>query len=197
MRWEDRRDEILDAIVAYVVERGRAALSLREAAAAAGISHAALLRHFQTKDRLIEEVHRRLRERAPIPSPDPEDPSQALRDVWAYWIAPEGIPALALQYETLATALRDADAHPAYLLETVYQWLNPVIDSLTTAGCPEPEARVLATEIVAMMRGLLLDFIATRDHVRTTAALENLIARVEHDARSWRPQATEPVEGPQ
>lgn len=57
-----RRDEILDAAVTTFVDPGFRAASLRDIAAAAGISHPGLLRHFHSKDDLLLAVVSRFEE---------------------------------------------------------------------------------------------------------------------------------------
>lgn len=55
-RHEHRRPEIVAALAEYFVNNGFAGLSLRPAAAAIGVTHSTLLRHFASKEDLVVEV---------------------------------------------------------------------------------------------------------------------------------------------
>ncbi|MFT4210772.1 MAG: TetR/AcrR family transcriptional regulator [Microbacterium sp.] len=59
-RGERRRQQILDSAAVLFVEAGYRATSLRDIAAAVGISHPGLLRHFSSKDDVLRELVERL-----------------------------------------------------------------------------------------------------------------------------------------
>lgn len=55
-RHQHRRPELVSALAAYFLDHGVADHSLRPVAAAIGVSHSTLLRHFSSKEELIVEV---------------------------------------------------------------------------------------------------------------------------------------------
>lgn len=192
-RYEHRRDEILDAVADHVVAHGRHDLSLRAAAAAAGISHATLLHHFGSKEILIQEVLQRIGHRAPQAESIDGSVVERLKLLWAHWSAADGVPALALQYETFADALRDRERHHGLLYASAHAYLDPAKSALLAAGCPAGEADTIATDLVATLRGLLLDLVATGDRRRVDTAFSRLLTRIQRELDEWsRPEPPEP-----
>lgn len=55
-RHQHRRPELVNALATYFLEHGLSDHSLRPVAAAIGVSHSTLLRHFSSKEELIVEV---------------------------------------------------------------------------------------------------------------------------------------------
>ena len=153
-----RRAAVLAKAADYVLERGLAGLSLRPLAQALGTSPRMLLYDFESKELLIGELLAEIRRR---------DASQlkaevrTLEDVWAWIAAPEREPFLRLFFEVYVHGLGKAEAEPL-----VRDWL----DFLRTSWHP-PVDEATATLMVAVVRGLLLDRLATGDRARTDAAL--------------------------
>ena len=94
---------------------------------------------------------------------------QTLADVWRWISAPEREPFLRLFFEVYVGALGRAEAGPL-----VRDWLEFL---RTRWRLPVDEAT--ATLMVAVVRGLLLDLLATGDSDRTDAALKRFSEVVE------------------
>jgi AcrR family transcriptional regulator len=154
-----RRAAVLAKAADYVLERGLGGLSLRPLAKALGTSPRMLLYDFGTKERLIHEVLGEIRRREASLL---EAQVHTLDDVWRWIAAPEREPFLRLFFEVYVDALGRAEAEPL-----VRDWLA----YLQTSWHP-PVDEATATLMVAVVRGLLLDRLATGDHARTDAALE-------------------------
>jgi AcrR family transcriptional regulator len=149
-----RKSETLDRAAGYVLDRGLAGLSLRPLAAALGTSPRMLLYDFGSKQRLIADVLAEIRRREErLLDAD----VRTLEDVWAWISAPEREPFLRLFFEVYIDALKDGDASP--LVEDWLAFLSSRVDEST------------ATLLIAVVRGLLLDRLATGDEERTDAAL--------------------------
>jgi AcrR family transcriptional regulator len=117
-----------------------------------------LLYDFGTKERLIHEILAEIRRReAGLLEAD----VQTLDDVWRWIAAPEREPFLRLFFEVYVDALGREEAEPL-----VRDWL----EFLRTSWQP-PVDDATATLMVAVVRGLLLDRLATGDRARTDAAL--------------------------
>jgi AcrR family transcriptional regulator len=106
-----RRQEILDSAIEVFAQRGADRTSLRSIAEAVGVTHAALIHHFGSLERLLVEVYeesvRRLDREAPI-APD-VSPVEIMR---LSAQRNRGVPGMVQLYTTLvATALEDG--HPA------------------------------------------------------------------------------------
>jgi AcrR family transcriptional regulator len=117
-----------------------------------------LLYDFESKDRLIHEVLAEIRRREASLL---EAEVHTLEDVWAWIAAPEREPFLRLFFEVYVAGLAKGEAEPL-----VRDWL----DFLRTSWQP-PLDDATATLMVAVVRGLLLDRLATGDRTRTDEAL--------------------------
>jgi AcrR family transcriptional regulator len=154
----NRRSAVLAKAADYVLERGLAGLSLRPLAKALGTSPRMLLYDFESKERLIHEVLAEIRRREASLL---EAEVHTLEDVWAWVAAPEREPFLRLFFEVYVAGLAEGEAEPL-----VRDWL----DFLRTSWHP-PVDEATATLMVAVVRGLLLDRLATGDRARTDEAL--------------------------
>jgi AcrR family transcriptional regulator len=154
----NRRSAVLAKAADYVLERGLAGLSLRPLAKALGTSPRMLLYDFESKERLIHEVLAEIRRREASLL---EAEVHTLEDVWAWIAAPEREPFLRLFFEVYVAGLAEGEAEPL-----VRDWL----DFLRTSWHP-PVDEATATLMVAVVRGLLLDRLATGDRARTDEAL--------------------------
>ena len=88
LRYQHRRPELLAAAVEYILERGIAELSLRPMAKELGVTHATLLRHFGTKEALVLEVVKSIREDLLdqlVRSSGHRAPDSPGRSMWAAW----------------------------------------------------------------------------------------------------------------
>jgi AcrR family transcriptional regulator len=153
-----RRAAVLAKAADYVLERGLAGLSLRPLAKALGTSPRMLLYDFESKERLIHEILAEIRRRETSLL---EAEVRTLDDVWKWIAAPEREPFLRLFFEIYVDALGTDEAEPL-----VRDWL----DYLQASWHP-PVDEATATLMVAVVRGLLLDRLATGDRDRTDAAL--------------------------
>jgi AcrR family transcriptional regulator len=160
-----RRAAVLAKAADYVLGRGLAGLSLRPLAKALGTSPRMLLYDFESKERLIHEILAEIRRRE-TSLLDAE--VRTLEDVWAWIAAPEREPFLRLFFEIYVDALGSDEAEPL-----VRDWL----DYLQASWHP-PVDEATATLMVAVVRGLLLDRLATGDRQRTDDALRRFRERV-------------------
>ena len=154
----NRRSAVLTKAADYVLQQGLSGLSLRPLAKALGTSPRMLLYDFESKARLIHEVLAEIRRREASLL---EAEVHTLEDVWAWIAAPEREPFLRLFFEVYVAGLAEGEAEPL-----VRDWL----DFLRTSWHP-PVDEATATLMVAVVRGLLLDRLATGDHTRTDEAL--------------------------
>ena len=93
-RNKERPVELLDAIVAYIAANGIAELSLRPLAKAVSSSPRVLLYYFGSKENLVAEAIRRMRERqreafAGMREAQYEWPSDACRAIWRQMSSPD------------------------------------------------------------------------------------------------------------
>lgn len=105
------RDAILDAATALFIERGFRAVSLRDIAAEAGLSHPGVLRHFASKDEILEAVVDQLASRTEEWAADREFGLEVFAEIARHNARIEGYIPL---FTTLAGEATSA-AHPANL----------------------------------------------------------------------------------
>ncbi len=189
---EERPGELLDRIVAYIAKHGVAELSLRPLAKAVRSSPRVLLYYFGSKEHLVAQAIKRLRERqratfGKMREARYEKPSDACRAIWKQMSAPESLAAFRLSLETFAMALRHPENYGDFLSSSVEDWLQFLSEPLVRKGVSESEARAFATVVIAGFRGFLLDYCASHDRERVDQGVEmwlrtlNTIARIPED----------------
>ena len=186
----ERRREILDAVVDRLVERGLHDLSLRPLGADVGVSARVLVYHFGSKENLVSEAlsEASRRQRGMFERWVAEEGGAASAELlvrfWR-WLSSERMgPYLRLFFEVYSLGLRGRAGFSDYLGRgAVNDWVDFAEGALAGAGLPEGEARSEATLLVASVRGLLLDLLATGERERVDAAMEELARRTERRAR--------------
>jgi AcrR family transcriptional regulator len=169
-----RRAELLEAAYRYVLEHGLVSVSLRPLAAAVGSSPRVLLFLFGSKEGLVRALLDRARsdEMAALDrvrsSSDGCHARQAAEVIWGWLVAPDHRALLTLWVEAYARALLEPDgAWAGFAEQTVRDWLDVLAVAVVT---PDGDA-VERTLLLAVLRGALLDLLATGDVERTTAAV--------------------------
>lgn len=165
----ERRRQLLDSLVAEFATGGIGDRSLREVAAAVGTSHRMLLHHFGSREDLlvaiVEEVERRqMRLLADLPS----DPAEGFAAMWADLRRPELRESERLFFECYARAAQGEKPFARMVPGAVHDWLTEVEALNNSAEAPVDAA--LARLGLAVVRGLLLDLVATDDDAGVDAA---------------------------
>lgn len=172
---DGRREELLELAYAYVREHGLTRLSLRPLAAAIGSSPRVLLFLFDSKDGLVRALLARARhdELTLLASAGPaEGLAEAALQVWSWLSDPAHRPLLTLWVEAYSRSLLESEGPWAgFAASTVTDWLEVLARSQPPATRDTPEAVAARTATLALLRGALLDLLATGDTARTTAAV--------------------------
>jgi AcrR family transcriptional regulator len=169
----DRRQELLNKSLDYLLQHGVASLSLRPLAVAIGTSGRLLIYHFGSKDGLITAVVKEVRGRlqrsfsALSASSHRAQSSSPMGTFWSWTTRAETISHLRLLFEVQILALQNPERYARYMEETSTSWLKLIEDSLP----PSRDRRTIATLCVAVIDGLLLEYMSTGDVRRTTRAL--------------------------
>jgi AcrR family transcriptional regulator len=177
---ETRPTELLDAIVRYLVQHGVAEVSLRPLAKAVGSSPRVLLYYFGSKEKMLAQAIRRLRDLqrtgfGKLRDARYENPSDACRAIWQQMSTPESLAMFQLSLETFSLALRHRRQFANFLKTSIEDWLQFMSQSLIRRGAKPEDARAFATIVIAGFRGFLLDLCATRDRKRIDQAVETWI----------------------
>jgi AcrR family transcriptional regulator len=176
-----RRRELLELAFRYVAEHGVSDLSLRPLAAAIGSSPRVLLYLFGSKDGLVREILALARERelefvagaGPAGRAMPEAGAETIRRVWAWLDDPAHAPVLRLWCESYVRSLQGGQPWAGFAAQTVGDWLD-ILGPLLASDSEDSAAA--ATLTLAVLRGLLIDVLATGDHDRARAALDRFLA---------------------
>jgi AcrR family transcriptional regulator len=175
MRASQARDDLLAAAVGYALDAGIADLSLRQIAAAIGTSHRMLIYHFGSREGLLVAVTEAVEEQQRATLLKSGATSQDARHAWEHLSDPALWPQERLFFELYAYALRGRPGTEGFLDGIVESWVAPIAAALVEAGADEPTARADARLGVAVVRGLLLDLLATGDRAGATAAYERFL----------------------
>ncbi len=172
------KERLLDACADHALEHGLPD-RLEPLASAAGVSARMLIYHFGTRDALLRAVltharQRQLRVFGDLIRVRPDQPyPDTLRNFWEVVTGPEGQP-----YLRMFGQVRENAAHrllPDLRRAATTDWLGPLSDGLRTIGRPE-----LATLVLAVIRGLLMDLDATGDRARADRAFSDFLATLDH-----------------
>jgi AcrR family transcriptional regulator len=180
------RERLLELAIAYVSSNGMTDVSLRKLAAELGTSHQLLLHHFGSKDGLwvaiVQAVEQRERERFAALEPDPARPAgEAIRAWWKHISDPVLWPNERLFFELYGQALQGRPYSADLLSGIVERWVEPAAALSIAGGVSPGVARAQARLGVAVVRGLLLDLLATGERDRVDAAMDSFIELYE----SW------------
>jgi AcrR family transcriptional regulator len=176
-----RQTELLEAAYRYALANGLADLSLRPLAAAIGSSPRVLLFLYGSKDGLVRALLARARiDELDIlgqaGQPNLQTPSLGLTDaaerIWNWLAAPQHRPLLRLWTEAYARSLVEPDGPWAgFATATVNDWLTVLAAHQPPADRDSVHAVAQRTLTLAVLRGALLDLLATEDEDRVTAAV--------------------------
>jgi AcrR family transcriptional regulator len=171
------RERLLAAAVGHALDTGIADLSLRQLATAIGTSHRMLIYHFGSREGLLAAVTQAVEEQQRAALLESGTSPKAARQSWERLSDPSLWPQERLFFELYAHALRGRPGTEGFLDGIVESWVAPVAEALAKTGADERTARADARLGVAVVRGLLLDLLATGDRAGTTEAYERFLAR--------------------
>jgi AcrR family transcriptional regulator len=177
-----RRDELLELAYRYVLVHGLADMSLRPLARAIGSSPRVLLFLYGSKDELIRALLDRARadELAAIAAfremESTADLIESALQVWQWLSAPEHRHLLGLWVEAYARSLVDpAGPWSGFAAQTVQDWLGLLASRQPPRWRRTAAAAAERTAVLALLRGAMLDLLATGDLARTTQSVTFLL----------------------
>ncbi|HVT68632.1 MAG TPA: TetR/AcrR family transcriptional regulator [Trebonia sp.] len=178
-----RQAELLELAYGYALAHGLADLSLRPLAAAIGSSPRVLLFLFGSKENLVRALLGRSRADelallAELRSAHPgADLATAAAAIWRWLAEPGRRDLLRLWAEGYARSLVEPSGPWAgFAAATVQDWLDVLATYQPAHDRPGPEAAAERTAVLAILRGALLDLLATGDEERVTAAVTSALA---------------------
>jgi AcrR family transcriptional regulator len=179
-----RRTELLDKAYAYVLVHGLSDMSLRPLASAIGSSPRVLLYLFGSKDGLVRALlHRARRDEIELLSgldPARATMQDAARALWSWLSDDRHRQLLALWVEAYGRSLIAPDGPWAQFAEqTVQDWLRLLGETQSSARRGSRSAESQQTIVLALLRGAMLDLLATGDAERVGAAVNAAIDQIE------------------
>ncbi|MEU9863657.1 TetR family transcriptional regulator [Streptomyces sp. NPDC047971] len=182
-----RQNELLEAAYQYALTHGLADLSLRPLAEAVGSSPRVLLFLFESKDGLLQALLARARadelallDGAKQPG-RPDGLVPAVEQIWTWLAAKEHRPLLRLWAEACTRSFTQPHGVWAgFARATVEDWLGVLADCQPPSERDSEEGAIRRTLALAVLRGALLDLLATNDEERLTKAITYQLALL-HD----------------
>jgi AcrR family transcriptional regulator len=174
-----RYNEVLEASYQYALTNGIADLPLRPLATAVGSSAGVLIYLFGSKDGLVRALLARAREDelAMLAEIGEGDLASVGRGVWGWLADEQHRPLLRLWVEAYATSLINPDgAWAGFAKATVDDWLAVLAAAQPRRTRQSKAGEVQRTLALAVLRGAMLDLLATGDTDRTTAAVRTQLA---------------------
>ena len=166
-----RRRQLLDALIEEFAAGGIGDRSLRDVAAAVGTSHRMLLHHFGSREELLLAIVDGVERRQMTLLPElPDSPAASFAAMWADVRRPELRHLERLFFECYARAAQGEKPFAGMVPGAVNDWLTEVED--LAEGPFEPAMVRLG---LAVVRGLLLDLVATNDEAGVDAAAQAFI----------------------
>jgi AcrR family transcriptional regulator len=192
------RARLLNAVIGYAQDHGISDVSLREIARGVGSSHRMLIYHFGSKEGLLVAVVQAM-EAAQLDAlaglaaePDLE-PAEAIRVMWKRLADPSLSPFERLFFEMYGQALQGRPGTVELLDGIVDSFVEPGTEYWRRRGLTPAKARAQARLGLAVIRGLLLDLLATKDRRGVDAALEAFIQMTRLVASNPAPSPAQPT----
>ncbi len=171
------RDALLETAMAHVAVHGMSDLSLRELAAGMGTSHRMLLYHFGSREGLVAAIVAAMEDQQRVALEVLADttlgPRQLIEAQWAQLTDPAVRPFVGLFFEVLALAVHGRPGTEGFLEQLTAPWLD-----LAAQLAERLDMRTDVDELrlgVAVMRGLLVEVLASGDTEGPTASLQRFL----------------------
>jgi AcrR family transcriptional regulator len=161
------RAALLEAVIDSIARKGLGARSLRDLASDAGTSHRMLIHHFGSRDGLLVAIVTEVeaRQRALLVE-RPDDDVSALAGTWKDLAASSMWPFERLFFECYARGAQGEQPFDRLIPALVDDWL---------ATFPNGHTRARARLALAVVRGLLLDLVATGDRRGVDRAMQEFL----------------------
>jgi AcrR family transcriptional regulator len=175
------RERLLATVIDHIQHTGTTDLSLRQLAAAIGTSHRMLIYHFGSREGLLVAVVRAVEEAqrgflAGLMADQSLSQVEIMRTLWKRLTDPTLSANERLFFELYVQALQGQPGTRELLDDVVDSWVEPAAAIAAERGFDVGKARADTRLGVAVVRGLLLDLLATGDRAAVNAAFERYVA---------------------
>jgi AcrR family transcriptional regulator len=165
-----------------MVENGAGDASLRRLADGLGVTHAALIQLFGSKEALFLEVvgsfRRRQRELMADTARGGTDlpVDEVVLATWKRLTSRRSLPMIRIVFDLVGVGLRDPGRVDGFLTDIVDDWTSGIRALLVARGTHPDTAAARATWVYAALRGLLLDLVTTGQRARVERGVVELAA---------------------
>jgi AcrR family transcriptional regulator len=172
-----RRQDLLEASIDYILEKGVADLSLRPLAAQVGSKARLLIYHFSSKDSLVANAMIVVRDRvqkafATVVKKDKKSKApEIIRAFWLWATSSHHERYLRLFFEVHGLALQKPAQYGPYLEGAIASWVE-MMALVLPADLSRQRRRALAPLAVGTVVGLLLDYLSSGNKKRASDALD-------------------------
>jgi AcrR family transcriptional regulator len=163
----DPRAALLESVIDAITTNGLGSRSLRDLARQAGTSHRMLIHHFGSRDGLLVAIVTEVeaRQRALLQT-RPDDSADAIATTWAALAQPALWPFERLFFECYSRGAQGEAPFDRLIPGLVDDWI---------AMFPRGRRRDQARLALAVIRGLLLDLVATEDRRGLDRAMKQFV----------------------
>lgn len=176
----ERKNELLDQIVEYLLDKTFASLSFRTLADGLGISSYVLVYHFGNREELVNEIVRHIEARHDVLKQ--EKPEDLTPDGFREWLVGGWNSLLMernrhLQRLEIEAAVQDpvSPAPRGSATEKFAYWHSFITDWLITQGLPRDRADPTARAFTSGLYGLQYDYVLNNDRPAVEQALNVLL----------------------
>jgi len=161
----DRREDLLDQVTDYVLERGLIGLTLRPLAAAIGTSDRMLIYHFESRDELVSQVVASANQRAIAEVnalPGAPTVRSAVNRLWSAYCEEPLNSLLTLYCQAAASGLIGEEPYRSDARASNAQWAGALRDYLARSGAPARRVARIVTLVDSSLYGFHLDLTTDR-----------------------------------
>lgn len=168
--------EFLDRITEHIIQNGLSDAALRRLAPIAGTSHRMLIYYFGSRDGLLGAVLHELRgEESREIIGHATSRHDALERAWTYYTAPERQLEMRIFFYLAGQAAHDGQGHADFTDAIVATWTDQLRHVCERDGMDPESAQADARQLIASLRGLLLDRLLTGDETGTDLAFQRFV----------------------
>lgn len=171
-----RRDEILDAIIRVIEERGLLDLSMRQIASAINLTVSTLTHYFGSKDQLYIQLFSRVLElratRLYALAEGKNTLTGVLRELWEENIADSSLRRALVELEVYCHSLRRADQMKSALSTAKNTRRQLFRELIEKEGVPSKTAGTMAAVVEDAFTGFVLDYMSNPNSAHVKRAFE-------------------------
>lgn len=180
---DSKASEMLPAIVEIFRKRGPQSFALGAIAEELGTSSRMLIYHFGSRDELLGRVIKLVRQDtiSYLEDPPPNGIDEAIEKWWSYYVYEGHLSDMQLFFHISARRAEEPSRYVDFASTAVDGWVHFFARAIEKEGKSEEFSRTLGRVIIGSMRGIIVDYLISKDiesGERSLSALRELIELV-------------------